>query len=88
MNDTEIFKRDWFIIWYQEIQVSCDRNYLSQSNYFSWWYQDKSHEDESNYWLKEFSKYSWYIIISWFCEFLLIIYKIFLKDYIISYELD
>jgi len=70
------------------MQVSYNRSYLSQSNYFSWWYQDESCKDESNHQLREFSKCSWCTIISWFCEFLSMIYKILLKDYMISCELD
>ena len=75
-------------MWNQEMQVLCDRNYLSWFNHFSWWYQDEFHEDESNHQLEESQQCSWCMIISWIYEFLLMIHTTLLEDCMISCELD
>ena len=70
-----------------KMQVLCDRSYLSWFNHFLWWYQDEFCEDESDHQLRESQQCSWCTIISWFYEFLLMIYKTFLKNCMIFVNL-
>ena len=80
--------RSQLAIWHQEMQVSCDWNHIFRSDYFSWWYQNEFNEDQSNCWLRKLMKYSWYMSISWICEFLSMIHMILLEDCMISDESD
>ena len=88
VNDTQTIMRSWLAMWHQEMQVSCNKNHISKSDYLSWWYQDEFNKDWSNCWLRKLIKCSQCMSISQICEFLLIIYIILLENCMISNESD